>query len=51
MIAPEIKNFVEDYIYLLDDDNYEEFYRQAVRYFLDHDTTVANVGMLTSMFQ
>lgn len=51
MIAPEIKAFVEEYIYLLDNDNYEEFYRQAVNYFLNHDTTVANVGMLTSMFQ
>lgn len=51
MIAQEIKAFVEEYIYLLDNDNYEEFYRQAVSYFLNHDTIVANVGMLTSMFQ
>lgn len=51
MIAPEIKAFVEEYIYLLDNDNYEEFYRQALSYFSNYDNIVANVGMITSMFQ
>lgn len=51
MINPEIKAFVEEYIYLLDNDNYEEFYRQAVNYLLNHDTIIANIGMITSMFQ
>ena len=45
------QNFIEEYIYLLDDYNYEEFYRQATDYFLKHYTTVANIGMDTSVFQ
>lgn len=51
MIAPEIKAFVEKYIYLLDDDKYNEFYQKALAYFLSYDGIVANVGMITSMFQ
>ena len=51
MIAPEIKRFVEEHIYLLDDDNYEEFYRKANEEFLDQYPYAVNVGMLTSLFQ
>ena len=51
MIAPEIKEFIEDNIHLLDEDKYEEFYHEALDYFLSVNYTAANIGMLTSVFQ